>query len=363
MAAAAKAPSVLLRAAALLGGVALLLACLLWSIRLAVEFGESPWRYVLKDAGIALATLVFGIACLRTYRRWDRDADAAKATQRLDQLVRESNFEGTRLEASLGGCRSVFMLVVGLLVLGFGILVALAQVQVRGSSVALMLVAFIGGAGTLWLLARLRPWGRPTLVLDADGIRHGLAGEVRWSDVVGLSRMNLPIHVGAGSADREVLVVGLRDPGCVRQRGLARWLVPSRHSMRIVLTGLDQPAERILAAAFALRDRVQPPRESVWFPGMTEGHRRSVVAQQRVLERLEGIASGPDPIGPEAAREVEELLAGLEQQRPAREAELRALGAKVRRLKWLLWMASALALAFLAYQVWRIATGQAPGGH
>jgi hypothetical protein len=349
-----RAPSVLLRAAALLGGIALLLACVMWSIRLAVEFGESPWRYVLKDAGVALATLVFGIACLRSYRRWDLDADAAKATRQLDQLVRESNFEGTHLEASLGGCRSVFLLVVGLIVLGFGILVATMQVHVRGSSVALVLASFVGGLGVLWLVARLRPWGRPTLVLDADGLRHGLAGEVRWSDVVGLVRT----HLGQGSAEREILVVGLREPGCVRQRGLARWLTPSRTSMRIMLTGLDQPSERILAAAIALRDRVQPPRETGWFPGTTEGHRRSLVAQQRVLERLEGIASGPDPTGPEAAREVEELFADLERQRPAREAELRSLEAKTRQLKWLVWIASALAFAYIAYQVWRIATGQ-----
>ena len=359
MAAASKTPSVLLRAAALLGGVVLLLACVMWSIRFAIEFGVSPVRYLLEDAAVALATLTGGVLCLRAYRRWDLDADAAKATQRLDRLVRESQFEGTRLEASLGGCRSVFMLVVGLIVLGFGVLVATAQVQVRGSSVALLLACFVGGLGALWLVARLRPWGRPTLVLDADGLRHGLAGEVRWSDVVGLVRT----HLGQGSAEREILVVGLRAPGCVQQRGLARWLTPSRASMRIMLTGLDQPSERILAAAIALRDRVQPPRQTGWFPGMTEAHRRTLAAQQQALARLEGIASGPDPTGPEATREVEELLADLDRQRPAHEAEMRALQGRTRRLQWAVWVASALAIAFIAFQVWRIATGQASGGH
>ena len=211
-------------------------------------------------------------------------------------LAQALAFEGDRLEARAGLLRCVLLFGLGLLVLAYGLALAAAMVRTRGISIPGLIfapLAICSGCWSVWLALAIRPVGRPTLELDARGLRHSVAGEIDWQDVVGIA-LGSPAGGGAG---QRYLHVGARSRGAIRQRGLAKWLAPMREQLRIGLSWLDQPQARVLAAALELRDRVDPPRLKSWVPGMGIAAAQAVQAAQGQLEALERLAPlrGEDP--------------------------------------------------------------------
>jgi hypothetical protein len=269
------------------------------------------WVDTLVFGLVALAGFLGGLACSVLLARSSR----ARRLQHLQvAIAAEPAFVGTRFAARFSLVRACGLVLIALLLGGYAVLIVVAEIYAAHRSVFglfLAPVVFWASACLGWMALRLRPVGRPTLRMDSDGLAHSLAGEVRWADVIGIALQARSFR----GMEYHLLVLGLRNPGSVRQSVFARWMMPARGQFRFSLKGLDQPPARIHAAALALRDRVEPPRSKFWFPGINPIDLERLEQQDALFARLEAdrtrmaIPAHADPAGTRAAiQEFEQLL-------------------------------------------------------
>jgi len=144
------------------------------------------------------------------------------------------------------------------------------------------LAAALTAWATGWLAWRFRPPGRPTLRIDAKGLRHSLYGSVDWVDVIGLDVYQNPFRKNAWffhlATERE---------GAVRTEGLGRLVAPaSKGVLEFALVGLDFEPADVHAAALYWRDRAEPPRSVDWVRGMTRKQVRAMRLSREVTEMM-----------------------------------------------------------------------------
>jgi hypothetical protein len=255
-----------------------------------------------------------------------------------------------RFEARLTGAGALRSLLLGGS-LGLIGVISVLLFFVAGHSFTLLLCALV-----LWPFALLTVAvtlfqyfsRRPTLALDADGVHHVVNGSVAWRDVVGLS-----LFVFRGRTEGfPMLAVGLAEGAQVR--GGAPWAAARRAplGLRIALRGLDQPPDRILEVARALRDEVSPPRLEDWYFGMSRERQAAHRDSQRLLAGLAKLGDRASQHATQDASELRQLTQGLD----AHAAELERLqgveSRQFRRRMRLAWAALALCLLLFVLRVW-----------
>jgi hypothetical protein len=274
----------------------------------------ASWVDALVYGLVALAGFLGGLVCSIRLAR----SDYVRRQHRLKaSIAAEPAFVGTRLEARASLAKVFGLAVAALLIGACGALIVVAEIYAVHRSVFGMFLApvcLLSSACLGWMALKLRPFGRPTLVMDSDGLSHSLVGEVRWTDVIGIALQAR----SRGGAEFDLLVLGLATPGSVRQSTLARWLVPARKQMQVSAGGLDQAPARIHAAALALRDRVTPPRSKHWFPGVNPVLLGQLERQWAMLDRLDRIAAEAAPRSPAGATRGMEDAAEAERTTIAR---------------------------------------------
>ena len=255
-------------------------------------------------------------------------------------------------EARFGIFRVALMWFVAVFVAAFGGLVIVSSIlsgHPSPGAIATGTIALASGPFMGWMAWRLRMPGRPTLQMDARGLRHSLVGEVDWEDVVGIDLYQRPaqgkpwmLHLAAGRVE------------AVRQQGWSRWLMPMRRGvLEFGLVGLGREPAEIHAAALALRDRIQPPRNPEWTRGTSLVQLRAMRLMREATELMEAdLAAGPTP------QSIEAITPKLKESAEASEAwaaEMKETARRNSQLVWLFCLGLGLALAWLAWIAWRIA--------
>lgn len=313
-------------------------------IRFSLEFGISPARYIVEDAGVAMLGILGSIACFARLRK----RLAARAAQAQAAVVAEErplpSFEGEGLMAQQRASSAALGIALVLILLASGLLAtSIAVVDPKRGGILILLGPFmlLAGLWAVWALMRMRR--RPTLRLDRFGLDHAVQGRVRWNDVIGMKL----IKQQSRNAHYQSLSLGLARKSAVERTGLARYLLGGRNDvLKIPVNGLDQAPERIHAAALSLRDRVDPPRVHGWFPGMRPEELESLRIQESTLAELERLGRG-EP-GPGEAEAVESMLQDMD----ARLRELmpgveRAHRNRLLKLRLIPWLMAALLVGYL----------------
>ena len=139
----------------------------------------------------------------------------------------------------------IFLAVGGLMSAGILFQASKVPVAILLIGALLLLVGIRLGYRT----ARVTPWGRPALVLDADGLSHRFYGAVRWSEVRQLEL----VWVYVPRLGRvPVLVVELGSWARVRNAASFAEATRPSHQLRIALDSLDAEPGPILDRARAL---------------------------------------------------------------------------------------------------------------
>lgn len=162
-------------------------------------------------------------------------------------------------------------------VVGIGLTHLLRGGSVLAWHALVYLVVFAFFAFMAWLRLGGVRRGRPTLVIDAQGIDYARFKPIPWSAVRGLalaqsSRGSQPIHLLALHVEQPIRYLGAQGWQALQRRQLAG---AAQGELFIPLDPLDRPPEQIAAAARAFRRRAGAGLVEGWCPDSLPSRERS----------------------------------------------------------------------------------------
>lgn len=151
---------------------------------------------------------------------------------------------------------------------GFGLAHLLRGQGVQGWHVVVYLVVLGFFAFMAWLRLGGVRRGRPTLVIDAQGIDYARFKPIPWSAVRGItmaqsSQGSQPIHLLALHVDQPIRYLGTQGWQALQRRQFAG---AAQGELFIPLDPLDRPAEQVVEAARAFRRRAGAGLDEGWRP-------------------------------------------------------------------------------------------------